>query len=92
MGIISIMTSRNLKETLVYLALTPFFGGGMLLTNDFIAVRSVWDAVVAELLILMNGLGLTVVLILWIIHLRSRHDEMESVPEKCSRQLSGKCG
>ncbi len=86
------MISRNVKETLVYLALTLFFGGGMLLTNDFIAVRSVWDAVVVELLILMNGLGLTVVLILWIVHLRSRHNEMESVPEKVSRQLSGKCG
>ncbi len=86
------MTNRNSKETLVYLALTLFFGGGLLFTSEFIAVRCTWDAVVIELLTLMHGLGLTVVLILWFIHIRTRKEQREALPVKLSRQMPGKCG
>ncbi len=71
------MRNRNLKETLKHLAITVFFGGGLLLTGKFISVDSAWDYVVLQLLTLMNGLGLGIVLILWIVAVRKKKAEAE---------------
>jgi len=74
------MRNRNLEETLKYLAMTVFFGGGLLLTSKFISVDSAWDYVVLQLLTLMNGLGLGIVLMSWIVAIRKKKAEAEEGP------------
>ncbi len=59
------------KEALNFLAMTAFFGGGLLLSKEFITIRNMWDYVVLQVLTMMNGLGLCVVLILWASRIRS---------------------
>ncbi len=69
------MDSRNLKRPLTFLSLTLFFGCGVLLTHKLMKVRSVWDYVVIHMLTLMSGLGLIIVVVWWLMHIRRRQDE-----------------
>jgi hypothetical protein len=64
------MRNRGLKEALSHFVMPVFFGGGLLLTKEFMSVDSAWDYVVLQLLTLMNGLGLGIVLVLWVMALR----------------------
>ncbi len=87
------MSDRNLKHQLTFPALILFFGCGLLLTNELIAVHSVWDYVIVHLLTLMNGLGLSIVIMWWITHVRRKKAEaLEDFPVKVSRGTAGKCG
>ena len=60
------MKLRADNETLTFLAMTVFFGLGLLLSREFISVSSAWDYIVIQVLTMMNGLGLGIVLILWV--------------------------
>ncbi len=60
------------NPTLNSLALIAFFGGGLLLAQEFMPDRSAWDFVLIQLLSLMNGIGLCIVLISWINRIRLR--------------------
>ncbi len=87
------MNKRNLKESLICLALTIFFSLGVLLTNRFIAMRSLWDYIAVHVLTMMSGLGLTVVLLWWITRANNRRSEPQAAfPEKVSRGVPGRCG
>ena len=80
------MERQPLRETLTFLALTLFFGGGLLLSREFISDGSAWDYIVIQLLAIMNGLGLGIVLVLWIVHIlgkksEARHDLPSESPK-----------
>ncbi len=72
---------RNLKPTLIFFSLLVFFGGGLLLTKELMDVRNTGDYVVMQVLTMMNGLGLVLVLFLWLAHMRSKKaDERDPPP------------
>ena len=87
------MKHQRAKETLTFLALTVFFGGGLLLSRVFITDGSTWDYIVIQLLAIMNGLGLGIVLVLWMVHIFGKKAGARyGLPEKLSKSLANKCG
>lgn len=86
------MKYLNLRETRNFLALVIFFSGGLLWTGEFITVRNTWDSITLHLLIMMNGLGLIMVVVMGTQRIRSRMAEAKaSLPTKLPRS-TGKCG
>jgi hypothetical protein len=82
------MKHQHGKETRTFLALTAFFGGGLLLSRKFITDGSAW-----ELLAIMNGLGLGIVFVLWTVHiLRKKSEARYDLPIKLSKSFTNKCG
>ncbi len=69
------MKYQQVKGTLTSLALPVFFGGGLLLSLKSITHTSAWDYIVIQLLAIMNGLGLSIVLVLWTVHILGRRTE-----------------
>lgn len=87
------MKRRRVKETLTFLALTVFFGGGLLLSRVYITDGSAWDYIVIQLLAILNGLGLGYVLVLWTVHIfRKKSEARYDLPVKLSKSLTNKCG
>ena len=66
---------RTGNETFTFLAMTVFFSLGLLLSREFISVSSAWDYIVIQVLTMMNGLGLGIVLILWVSRFLARKTE-----------------
>ncbi len=86
------MAKRRLKETSIFLGLTIFFGAGVLLTNRYLAIYSLWDYILVHVLTMMSGLGLTVVFLWWITYAgNKRRDAQPAFPEKVSREMPGRC-
>lgn len=82
------MNIRAGKETLSFLAMAAFFGGGLLLTEEFIPVSNTWDYIVLHVLTMMNGLGLCVVLALWVVRICDRKTEaQENSREKARAEM-----
>ena len=87
------MKYYHIKETLTFLAQAVFFGGGLLMSREFITAGSTWDYIVIQLLAIMNGLGLGIVLFLWAVHIRGKKSEARyDLPVKLSKRLTNKCG
>jgi hypothetical protein len=83
------MNIRSGKETLNFLAMAAFFGGGLLLTKNFVPVSSTWDYIVLNVLTMLNGLGLCIVLALWVSSIRGgKADEQENNREKAREEMS----
>ncbi len=74
------------KETLNFLAMAAFFGCGLLLSKEFIPIHNMWDYVVLQVLTMMNGLGLCVVLVLWVSRVRDGRAETQGNGREKARE------